>query len=170
MKMAKAPKEHIDRLRNWMQFNDELCKINPSEKRQWDKFKEDWEEHEEFAKIITLCENASGYFEWEYYMDYYQNHISHIHMRVIFGYQVLLDNVCDPEADTLEYKKEIKQYLPTENEFEKKFVLIKNRLGSIFWTTDDGANYEAEGFIVLHRGNTVNEMINKWSEYYYQLK
>ena len=38
MKMAKAPKEHIDRLRNWMQFNDELSKNKPSEKRQRDKY------------------------------------------------------------------------------------------------------------------------------------
>lgn len=28
MRMAKAPQEHVDRLRRWMQFNDELCKID----------------------------------------------------------------------------------------------------------------------------------------------
>ncbi len=31
--------------------------------------------------------------------------------RVVFGYQVLLDNCCDPDADTLEWKPEIKSMM-----------------------------------------------------------
>lgn len=116
MKMAKATKNHVDRLRYWMQFNDELCKIDPTIKREWDDFKSDWEEKEDWKMIIEHCEDEYG-FNWEYYMDYYQSNISHIHMRVIFGYEVLIDNVCDPDLDYLDYKKDIKSLMEkAENE------------------------------------------------------
>lgn len=35
MRMAKAPQEHVDRLSEWMQFNDELCHIDPSNNYEW---------------------------------------------------------------------------------------------------------------------------------------
>ena len=37
MRMAKAPQEHVDRLRTWMQFNDEFCKIDPTNQRELDE-------------------------------------------------------------------------------------------------------------------------------------
>ena len=110
MRMAKAPQEHVDRLRRWMQFNDEFCKIDPANEFEWDGFKKDWEDDEDFNKIIKHCEDDQG-FTWEYYMDYYQRYISYIHMRVIFGFEVLVDNVCDPDLDYLEFKPEIKKLL-----------------------------------------------------------
>ena len=115
MRMAKAPQEHVDRLRTWMQFNDELCKIDPTNEFDWKEFKEDWEDEDDFMKIIKHCEDDNG-FNWEYYMDYYQSEISHIHMRIIFGFEVLVNNVCDPDLDYLDYKKEIKEKLEEVNE------------------------------------------------------
>ena len=111
--MTNAPQEHIDRLRNWMQFNDELCTIDPTNSKEWERFKSDWRENEDWEKIIKHCEDENG-FLWEYYMDYYKSAISYIHMRVIFGYQTLLDNVCDPELDYLAYKKEILEKIGNE--------------------------------------------------------
>ena len=119
MRMAKAPKEHVDRLRTWMQFNDELCKIDPTNKLEWDSFKEDWQDEDDFMKIIKHCEDDDG-FNWEYYMDYHQSNISYIHMRVIFGYEVLVNNVCDPELDYLDYKKELKDLMETAETNEEK--------------------------------------------------
>jgi hypothetical protein len=113
MRMAKAPQEHVDRLRTWMQFNDELCKIDPTNKLEWDEFKKDWEDEEDFNKIIKNCEDDEG-FNWEYYMDYYQSYISYIHMRVIIGYEVLVDNACDPDLDYLDYKPEIKKLMENQ--------------------------------------------------------
>ena len=110
MRMAKAPQEHVDRLREWMQFNDELCHIDPSNNYEWVKFKEDWNDDERFSDIIKHCEDDE-WFNWEYYMHYFRSNISHIHMRVIFGYEVLVHNACDPELDYLDYKKEIKEAL-----------------------------------------------------------
>jgi hypothetical protein len=113
MRMAKAPQEHVDRLRKWLQFNDELCKIDPTNEFEWDEFKKDWED--DFNPIIKHCEDEDG-FNWEYYMDYYQSVISHIHMRIIFGFEVLVDNVCDPELDYLDFNPELKKLLETEED------------------------------------------------------
>jgi len=119
MRMAKAPQEHVDRLRKWMQFNDELCKIDPTYYKDWESFKEDWSEDKDFGPIIKHCEDDDG-FNWEYYMDYYQCEISHIHMRIILGFEVLIDNVCDPNLDYLDYKPEIKEKLEVEEHGENK--------------------------------------------------
>jgi hypothetical protein len=113
MKMAKAPQKHVDKLRHWLQFNDEFCKIDPY--YEWEKFKIDWEDNEDFLPIIKHCEDDNR-FNWEYYMDYYQSHISWIHMRVIMGYEVLVENVCDPDLDYLDYKPELKKQFDYYNE------------------------------------------------------
>ncbi len=110
MRMAKAPQEHVDRLRIWMQFNNEFCKIDPTNEFEWDEFKKDWEDEEDFVPIIKHCEDK-GRFNFDYYMDYYQQHISWIHMRIIYGYEVLVENVCDPDLDYLAFKPEIKQLM-----------------------------------------------------------
>ena len=52
MRMAKAPQEHVDRLRRWMQFNDEFCKIDPTNQREWDDFKKDWEDEDDFMALV----------------------------------------------------------------------------------------------------------------------
>lgn len=114
--MSKAPKEHIDKLRRFLQFTDELSKIDPENRREWERLKEDWSEDEEFSPIIKHCEDEDGRFIYEYYFDYYQSQISHIHMRIIFGFEILLDNVCDPDLDYLDYKPELKKLLETQEE------------------------------------------------------
>jgi hypothetical protein len=110
MRMAKAPQEHINCLMHWMKFNDELCTIDPTNKNEWKSFKSDWEGDEKFMGIIEHCEDTDK-FSWEYYMDYYQKNISHIHMRIVFGYEVLVENVCDMELDYLDFNKELKKLM-----------------------------------------------------------
>jgi hypothetical protein len=36
-------------------------------------------------------------------------------MRIIYGYEVLVENVCDPDLDYLEYKPEIKKLLEKDD-------------------------------------------------------
>ena len=110
MKMAKAPQEHVDRLRHWMQFNDELCTIDPSNRTEWKTFKSDWGNDKRFIEIINHCEDESG-FNLEYYLDYFRSNISYIYMRVIFGYEILVENVCDAELDYLDFNKELKKLM-----------------------------------------------------------
>lgn len=107
--MAKAPQEHVDKLRKWMQFNDNLMQIDPTYHKEWEEFKRDWFEDEDFKSMIEEIQDEEGNFNWEFYASYYQCQISHIHMRIIFGYEVLVQNVCDPELDYLDYNKEIKE-------------------------------------------------------------
>lgn len=114
MRMSKAPKEHVDQLRTWLKFNDEFCKIDPTNQREWNEFKRDWEDEDDFKKIIKHCEDDEG-FNWEYYMDYYQSNISYIHMRIIMGFEVLVENVCDPDLDYLDYKSELKKLMGETN-------------------------------------------------------
>jgi hypothetical protein len=41
-------------------------------------------------------------------------------MRIIFGFEVLVDNVCDPDLDYLDFNPELKKLLETEeDELEK---------------------------------------------------
>lgn len=47
------------------------------------------------------------------------------------------------------------------------FVLLRGPKGNVFWTTDDGVDHEADGYNVLHRGATTEEMVAKWDEHYH---
>ncbi len=106
--MAKAPQKHVDRLRNFLQFTEELIKIDPTINTEWEKLKRDWEEDEDFTKIIEQCEDKYG-FKYEFYFDFFQSNISHIYGRILMGYEVLVENVCNPELDYLDYKDDIKK-------------------------------------------------------------
>ncbi len=114
MRIAKAPKEHRDKLMTWLQFTDELSRIDPENYSEWERFKVDYEEDEYFGPIIKHCEDNERRFVYEYYFDYYRSNISHIHMRIIMGYEVLVDNVCDPDLDYLDFKPELKKLLDNE--------------------------------------------------------
>lgn len=116
MRMAKAPQKHVDKLRIWMQFNDELMKIDPTYFREWEEFKNDWLEDENFNSIIEEIKMEDGSFSWEFYSSYYQENISHIWNRILFGFEVLVDNVCDPELDYLDFNKELKAMIKRAEE------------------------------------------------------
>lgn len=111
MRMSKAPKDHVDKLRTWLQFTDELSQINPENLSEWKSLKEDWQNNEDFSRIFKWCEDDEGRFVNEYYFDYYSSNISHIYMRIVWGYEILVDNACDPDLDYLEFKPEIKKLL-----------------------------------------------------------
>lgn len=110
MRMAKAPQKQIDALRVWLHFNDELCLIDPCNEFEWDRFKQDWIEDQDFGPIIKYCQDERG-FSLEYFLDYYQRNISWIHMRVVMGYEILVENVCDPDLTYLDFNKELKKKL-----------------------------------------------------------
>lgn len=116
MRMAKASQEHVDKLRKWMQFNDNLMQIDPLFGGEWEEFKKDWSEDEDFKAIIEEVQTEEGDFNWEYYASYYSCEISHIYGRILWGYETLVENVCDPELSYLDYKKEFKEM---EAELEK---------------------------------------------------
>lgn len=108
MRLAKAPENHVDALRIWLQFNDELCKIDTEYEVEWQSLKTEWEEDEEFGPIIEACDDE-GHFSMEGYLNYYRSNITYIHGRITLGYTTLVENCCDPELDYLEFSKEIRE-------------------------------------------------------------
>jgi len=139
LRMAKAPKEHIDRLRTWMQFTDEISKIDLDNQREWESFTEDWKHEEDFIKIIKHCTDEYDCFSSEYYFDYFHSNISYIYSRIILGFEILLDNCCDQKLDYLDFNKDISQGLnllekkrkinnKKQREYRKKIKLQKNEI------------------------------------------
>jgi hypothetical protein len=110
MRMAKAQQKHVDKLRNFLQFTKELCKIDPTNSREWKTLKQDWEDDEDFTEIIKDCESREG-FDYDYYFNYFKSNISHIYGRILMGYEVLVENACNPELDYLDYNDDIKKGL-----------------------------------------------------------
>jgi hypothetical protein len=110
MRMAKASQKHVDKLRNFLQVTELLCKIDPTNNREWEKFKEDWEHDEDYTEIIKDCESREE-FVYEYYFNYFIRNISHIYGRILMGYEVLVENACNPELDYLDYNDDIKKGL-----------------------------------------------------------
>ena len=108
MRLAKAKEEHVDTLRIWLQFNDELCKIDTENEYEWRSFMKDWSEDEEFGPIAEACDDE-GHFSPDGYLSYYRQNITYIHGRITLGYTTLVDNCCDPELDYLDFNKEIKE-------------------------------------------------------------
>lgn len=53
-----------------------------------------------------------------------------------------------------------------EHNAAKLFVLLKGQGGNVFWTTNDGSDYKADGFTVLYSGDSTTEMIAQWEKYY----
>jgi polyhydroxyalkanoate synthesis regulator phasin len=140
LRMSKAPQEHIVRLRTWMQFNEELCEIDPEYKKDWDCLKQTYENEDDYLKIIKHCEDGDGEFKWEFYMDYFRANISHIYMRIIIGFEILLDNCCDPDLDYLDFTPEIKkalELLPSENLTNTEAKNLSEEIKHFCKTTDE---------------------------------
>ena len=95
--MAKASQEEIDRAIELTHFLQSICDVRNFETPRWPKTDE-WFDPEStddlkrfYNEVQRLCPGL---------------------MRVTYGFQVLVDNACDPDADTLEWKPGIT--LPTQ--------------------------------------------------------
>ena len=122
MRIAKATQKDIDKLRIWLQFNDELSKIDPSNVFAWQNFKDDWNEDEDFSPIIKQIESGDD-FDTEAYFDFHFNYISHIHSRIVLGYETLVNSVCDPNKSYLTFNESIEKAVnsrPHERKLNKR--------------------------------------------------
>jgi hypothetical protein len=126
MRLAKATQKDIDKLRIWLQFNDELSKIDPSNVFAWQNFKDDWNEDEDFSPIIKQIESGDD-FDTEAYFDFHFNYISHIHSRIVLGYETLVNSVCDPNKSYLTFNESIEKAVnsrPHERKLNKRHRAI----------------------------------------------
>lgn len=102
MKIAKASKEDIDRCVKFFQFVEEFMEHGT----HTPEGSEDTIDLEDEQFIERLRKLWGGRFE--------PPGVDCSWRRVVFGCDILIDNVCDPDADTLEWKPELAAKLGEE--------------------------------------------------------
>jgi hypothetical protein len=102
MKMAKADQDDIDKTIAFFQLVEEFMEYGKH--TTWtDDDEEQSVELDDVAFVEKLRSMWGGRFR--------PNGVDCAWMRVVFGYQVLVDNACDPNASTLEWKPELAKLL-----------------------------------------------------------
>lgn len=102
MKMAKATPDDIQRVIDFFRFIEEFM--------DYGAYTPESEEVEEDSVDLT-DEQFVEHLRKLWGRRFGPVKVDAAWSRVVFGFQVLLDNVCDPEADTLEWKPEIAKKL-----------------------------------------------------------
>ncbi len=110
MRVSKASQKSIDKLRAFLQLTEQISKIDIDYKADWKDLKNDWEDDEDFSTIIKEIEDENG-FNPQLYFDYFKSDISHLYGRILFGFETLIDNCCNPDVDYLDFNDDIKKGL-----------------------------------------------------------
>lgn len=106
--MAKADAEDINEMRlffklldyvftRWSMHRSILHGMDPEDK-----------EYKELSQFVIKdtdewARGSVGDFDYEGFLQHWHGRVGHRNMRVIFGYQILLDNACDPTEDHLAF-------------------------------------------------------------------
>lgn len=97
VKMAKATKEDMDRVRRFLEMIEEVMEYGTyTEPSEDDEDESEPIGTERLFELIEAAWNPTGLgvgTSWR---------------RVVYGCEILIDNACDPEADTLEWRPDIK--------------------------------------------------------------
>lgn len=105
MKMAKADKEDIDRVTAFFLMLEEAIEYGTFTRPNPDE--EEVSEDVDAERIVELIRGAWGERgpgvgpSWR---------------RVVMGCAVLIDNCCDPDADTLEWRPDVRAFLESQPE------------------------------------------------------
>jgi hypothetical protein len=106
MYLEAANQEQINTLKVWLSFSHRLAtKVDTTSKESWTRFKETV--GQEYEDICSECER-DGYFDHQLYLDYYSRNIFGIAITIISGYEILMENVCEPDSFYLEYNSTFK--------------------------------------------------------------
>lgn len=102
MKMAKATPEDISIVREFFQMLEEILDYETYTPLN------DKGEYEEPVEVLTtekLGELVLGKL----------SEVTRSWSRVVYGCQTLIDNCCDPDADTLEWRPDIQKFLEEQS-------------------------------------------------------
>ena len=128
MKVAKADQEEFDKVYNFINVMEALF-----DDRGWRSHEEDWRDWDDkdqdkqlLLEIEKEVKESDGENIWdgvdnrlilyEFIKRKWQNaNYSGSFGRIVCNADVLIDNVCDPELDYLEYKPDIKEVLEKNN-------------------------------------------------------
>ena len=102
VKMAKATKDDIERCRKFFQFVEEFFEYG-THTPESDEFEEESIDLTDEDFVGRLREMWGGRFR--------PAGVDCSWSRVVYGCDILIDNVCDPNADTLEWKPEYDEKL-----------------------------------------------------------
>lgn len=106
--MAKADEEDINEMRTFFRLLDFIFpkwSMSRSVLSELDPEDDDYEELNRFViKQSDKWANGSpGDFDYERFLEHWHGRVGHRNMRVIFGYEVMIDNACDPTEDHLSF-------------------------------------------------------------------
>lgn len=101
MKMAKASKEDLDQVRQFFDMLEEVIEYGTFTKPDDDS--EDISD-EQFVSLIRKAWNTRG------------EGVGTAWRRVVYGCDILIDNCCDPAADTLEWRPDIAAMMEAQGE------------------------------------------------------
>ena len=128
MKVAKADQEEFDKVYNFINVMEALF-----DDRGWHSHEEDWRDWDDedpdkqlLLEIEKEVKESDGENIWdgvdnrlilyEFIKRKWQSaNYSGSFGRIVCNADVLIDNVCDPELDYLEYKPDIKEVLEKNN-------------------------------------------------------
>lgn len=121
MKVAKADKEEFDKVYNFINVMDSLFDSRFwSHEEEWRDWSDDDPDKQLLLKIEAEVKESDGECVLEgvdnrlilYYfikMKWREANYCGSFQRIVTDAEVLIDNVCDPDIDYLEYKPEIKE-------------------------------------------------------------
>lgn len=147
MRMAKASKADINALRKFLLMLEQLCE-------ETDESFQDYDNQAIVSRVRQAFGNVNVSTGWR---------------RVVEGADILIDTVCDPEKDYLDYKPELKKLIPpTKNEEGQTLFYVlsyrhskENQLA--FWRAND-AGYTDD---ILQAGTYTGKQIRAQLDYYH---
>lgn len=113
MKMAKATKEDIDNMRLFYQVLEAYFRDGCEYKSMFDHFSDS-----ELERIKTVF-NSEDELDFHELCSLGYNYLLNGFFRIHFGYEVLLDNACDDNQDTLEFKPWISKSIEVLSEINE---------------------------------------------------
>lgn len=110
MKMARASADDVDTLQNFLEWLENYADNGTDNRRPPD------DEDGDFPEISD--EDALQYISSQFSRWTRGNTVMTCWRRVVYGFQILHDNVCDPDADHLDWKPELKAIIENAQPFE----------------------------------------------------
>lgn len=103
VKMAKASKEDMDRVRRFMEMIEEVMEHGTyTEPDDDDEEESEPVGTERLFELIEDAWNPTG------------QGVGTSWRRVVYGCEILIDNACDPDADTLEWRPDLKALMEAQ--------------------------------------------------------
>lgn len=110
MKMAKASADDVKRVVDFFEWLETFCDEGVDNSKPYDEENDCFPALEDEAAMDAIKTEFSRWTR--------RPTVAASWRRVVWGFSILCDNVCDPSSDVLEWKPEIKSALEAVEDFE----------------------------------------------------